>query len=57
MGGHASYLDEDQPHHWTGLTGVLGEWTYPEGRPWTEEGKNWPGWEFYPLFYVFASTR
>jgi len=36
---------------------VSNELTCPEGKPWMEEGKNWPGWVFYPSFYAFASEK
>lgn len=52
-----SYLDEDQPLHWIEPTRVLNESICPEGKPWMEEGKNWPGWVFYPSFYAFASKK
>ena len=52
-----SYLDEDQPLHWIESTRVLNESICPEGKPWMEEGKNWPGWVFYPSFYAFASKK
>lgn len=36
---------------------MLNESICPEGKPWMEEGKNWPGWVFYPSFYAFASKK
>ena len=52
-----SYLDEDQPLHWIEPKQVSNELTCPEGKPWMEEGKNWPEWVFYPSFYAFASKK